>query len=77
VVSFVKPRSFLARSRRKGLVTVIDIPRGKYIGKPLGDPPASEAEHFIRCPPSMAGIDCRDLCQLFEHEGPLPHPTGD
>jgi hypothetical protein len=26
------------------------IPRGRYIGKLLGDPPESEAEHFIRCP---------------------------
>src|SRR3954471_8451432 len=23
------------------------IPRGKYIGKHLGDPPADEAEHFV------------------------------
>ena len=32
-----------------------DIPRGKYIGRRLGDPPASEAEHFIRCPSAAAG----------------------
>ena len=22
-------------------------------------------------------IDCRDLAQVFEHEGPLPHPAQD
>ena len=26
------------------------IPRGKYIGRRLGDPPKDEAQHFIRCP---------------------------
>jgi hypothetical protein len=25
------------------------IPRGKYPGKPVDDPPTDEAEHFIRC----------------------------
>jgi hypothetical protein len=52
------------------------IPRGKYLGKRLGNPPASEAEHFIRCPGCGGGIDCRDLGQVFEHEG-LPHPPQD
>jgi hypothetical protein len=50
-----------------------DIPRGKYIGRRLGDPPASEAEHFIRYRGGWS--DCRDLACVFEHEGPLPHPT--
>ena len=53
------------------------IPRGKYIGKRLGDPPADEAEHFIRCLACDGWIDCRDLGQVFEHEGPLPHPAQD
>jgi hypothetical protein len=22
-------------------------------------------------------MDCRDLAQVFEHEGPLPHPAQD
>jgi hypothetical protein len=26
------------------------FPRGKYLGERLGDPPKSEAEHFIKCP---------------------------
>jgi uncharacterized protein (DUF3820 family) len=35
----------------------IDIPRGKYLGERLGDVPASEAEHFIRCPACGGWID--------------------
>jgi hypothetical protein len=49
---------------------VTDIPRGKYLGKRLGDPPKDDAEHFIRCPACGGWIDCRDLAQVFEHEGP-------
>jgi hypothetical protein len=30
---------------------------------------------FIRCPACSGWIDCRDLAQVFEHEGPLPHPA--
>jgi hypothetical protein len=53
------------------------VPRGHYIGKRLGDPPASEADHFISCPACDGWIDCSDLGQVFEHEGPLPHPPQD
>jgi hypothetical protein len=53
------------------------IDRGKYIGKRVGDPPADEAEHFIKCATCGGWIDCRDLGQVFDHEGPLPHPTQD
>jgi hypothetical protein len=53
------------------------IPRGKYIGKLLGDPPKDEAEHLILCPACDGWIDRRDLGQVFEHEGPLPHPAQD
>jgi hypothetical protein len=56
---------------------LIVIPRGQYIGKPLGDLPNDKAEHFIRCPACNGWIDCRDLGQVFEHEGPLPHPAQD
>jgi len=42
------------------------IPRGKYIGKRLGDRPADEAEHFIRCPECDGWIDFRDLGHVFE-----------
>ena len=54
---------------------MIGIQRGKYLGKRLGDPPKNEAEHFIRCPACAGWSDCRDLGQVFQHEGPLPHPA--
>jgi hypothetical protein len=43
----------------------------------LDDPPRDEAEHFIRCPKCNGWVDMRDLGQVFEHEGPLPHPAED
>jgi hypothetical protein len=45
------------------------VPRGKYIGRRLGDPPKDEAEHFMRCPMRNGWVDMRDLGQVFEHEG--------
>ncbi len=33
---------------------ITDIPRRKYMGRRLGDPPASEAEHFVQCLPEHA-----------------------
>jgi hypothetical protein len=56
---------------------VTNVPRGKYLGKRVGDPRKDEAEHFIRCPACGGWIDCRDPGQVFEHEGPLPHPVQD
>jgi hypothetical protein len=53
------------------------IPRGTYIGRPVGEGPKDEAEHFIRCHGCGGWIDCRDLGQVFAHEGPLPHPAQD
>jgi len=53
------------------------IRRGKYMGRLLGRAPEDEAEHFIGCPACGGWIDCRDLGQVFEHEGPLPHPAQD
>jgi hypothetical protein len=53
------------------------VPRGKIIGKRLGVEPANEAEHFIQCPTCGGWIDCRDLGQVLEHEGPLPHSAQD
>lgn len=50
--------------------------RGKFIGMRQGTP-VVEAEHFIRCGACGGLIDCRDLGQVFEHEGPLPHPSQD
>jgi hypothetical protein len=51
--------------------------RGTYFGRSVGEQPTDEAEHFIRCPGCGGWIDCRDLGQVFEHEGPLPHPPQD
>ena len=38
-----------------------EIPRGAIFGRRVGDPPKSEAEHFIRCPARGGWIDRRDL----------------
>jgi hypothetical protein len=51
--------------------------RGEFIGKRVGGEPANEADHFIICAVCGGLIDCRDLGQVFEHEGPLPHPAQD
>lgn len=55
----------------------MSTPRGKYIGERVGEPPADEREHFIQCPTCGGWIDMRDLGQVFDHEGPLPHPSQD
>jgi hypothetical protein len=36
----------------------MNLPRGKYIGKRVGQPATDEAEHFIRCPACDGWIDC-------------------
>jgi hypothetical protein len=46
--------------------------RGEVIGQRVDKPVTDEAEHFIRCPDCGGWIDMRDLCQVFEHAGPLP-----
>jgi hypothetical protein len=56
---------------------MIGIQRGKYLGNCLNGPPKDEAEHFIRCPACRGWIDYRDLGQVLEHDGPLPHPPQD
>lgn len=48
-----------------------DIPKGVFVGKRLGDPPADEADHFIQCAACGGWIDCRDLGEVFAHE--VPH----
>jgi hypothetical protein len=45
---------------------MIGVPRGRYLGKRLGDSTKSDAEHFIRCPACRGWIDCRDLGQVFD-----------
>jgi hypothetical protein len=54
------------------------VPRGTYFGRPVGaQHPKDEAEHFIPCRACRGRIDYRDLGQVFEHEGTLPHPAQD
>ena len=53
------------------------VPRGKYRGRRVGKEPADESEHFMRCPRCGGLIDKRDLGQVFEHQGPLPHSAED
>ena len=69
-------RKRLAADRLQAAAQIM-IPRGKYIGRLVGQAPKDEAGHFIRCPACRGWIDCRDLGQVFEHEGPLPHPAQD
>ena len=52
-------------------------PRGRYIGKRDGPPPADELEHFIQCGECGAWLDCRDLGDVLAHEGPHERPKGD
>ena len=54
---------------------MIEVPRGKYFGNPIMK--RERVRNFIRCLACGGWIDCRDLGQVFEHEGPLPHPAQD
>lgn len=53
------------------------IRRGEHIGTRVGGEPKHESEHFMQCEACGGYFDMRDLGQVFEHEGPLPHPPGD
>jgi hypothetical protein len=52
----------------------MSVERSEIIGERVGKQAKDEAEHFIRCPACNGWIDMRDLGQVLEHEGPLPHP---
>lgn len=52
------------------------IRRGEVIGARQGVP-ASESEHYMKCNVCGGHFDMRDLGNVFEHEGPLPHPAQD
>ena len=56
---------------------IIEFPRRRYSGRRMRHPPKGEAEYFYRCPVCGGWVDCRDLGQVFDHEGPLPHPAED
>ena len=51
--------------------------RGEIMGEVVSPKPASEADCFIRCPACVGWIDIRDLGQIMEPAGPLPHPVQD
>jgi hypothetical protein len=53
------------------------VRRGEIIGKPKGWIPESEADHFMKCPVCGGWFDMRDLGQVFDNAGPLPHPAPD
>jgi hypothetical protein len=53
------------------------LPRRKYIGRRVDKKVTDEREHFRKCPLCGGMIDLRDLGQVLEHEGPLPHPAED
>jgi len=53
------------------------LARGKYTGERIDMPVTNEREHFERCPACGAWIDLRDLGQVLDHAGPLPHPSED
>ena len=58
-------------------ITGMVVRRGQFIGARVGGDADDEAEHFMRCPRCGGLVDMRDLGQVFEHEGPLPHPKQD
>lgn len=53
------------------------IRRGEIIGKRVGGEPKNEAEHYMKCSACGGYFDMRDLGNVLEHEGPLPHPAQD
>jgi hypothetical protein len=55
------------------------VPRGKYRGERTDKPATDEREHFERCPACGGRIDLRmrNLGQVLDHAGPLPHPPED
>jgi len=63
--------------QKSALRRVPEVRRGQYIGKRVGGEPKDESEHFMRCPVCGGLIDMGGLGQVFEQEGPLPHPKQD
>jgi hypothetical protein len=56
---------------------IIEFPRDRYSSRRMRDPSKGKVEYSYRCPVCGGWVDCRDLGQVFDHEGPLPHPTQD
>jgi hypothetical protein len=49
--------------------TIIEFPRGRHIGPRVCD--VAKEEHFYKCPACGGWVDCRELGQVFDHEGPI------
>ena len=47
----------------------------KYAYRREGGEPANEREHFMKCATCGHMIDCRDLGEVLEHEGPHEAPA--
>ena len=47
----------------------------QYLGRRFGVAPKDEAEHLIKRLACGRWIDYRNLLEVFEHAGPLPHPA--
>jgi hypothetical protein len=56
---------------------VMKVPRGEYRSERVDQPAADEREHFECCPACGGWIDLRNLGQVLDHAGPLPHPPED
>jgi hypothetical protein len=56
--------------------SAMDFFPDRIIGQFQGEHGA-ETDHFIRCPKCGGLIDMRNLSQVYEHGGPLPHPAAD
>jgi len=57
--------------------TKLNVPRSRYVGRRVDKKVTDEREHFHKCPLCGGWFDMPDLGQVFEHEGPLPHPVQD
>jgi hypothetical protein len=47
----------------------------QYFGRRFGVAPKDDTEHLIKCLVCGQWIDYRNLPQVFQHAGPLPHPA--
>ena len=54
------------------------FPRGTVIGRRVDDPPVrSETDHYFKCETCGGFYDMHDLGQIYDLDGPLPHPAED
>ena len=51
------------------------VPRRECIDHRVDRAVKDETDCFMRCPACDGRIDTRDLRQVLEHDGPLPHPV--